>query len=328
MPPKTAKRKTKSTTGQEDDPWGPPQEQPEKKRRALASRTKNDDKDPGPETNKHADTPQRQFQSWAEWQSKFKDKERNDRIQFADKFKKDIETKREIAETLLGKSSEDLNEAACRYGKLLNKACAGIERSARSGTTKEHALNSPKDESLAKSSREILQTCRDLVAAHEQANVRTVAQGNMQLKEMRAIWSEDVSQAEKVLLYGAQYGERIIEHNVDLLANVEERSHLLTPPWDALKGPGQIALDMHLKSAEKLMKGSPTWGEQAVICVDKLMDIIALLYQAFGSLVSIIQTPGLGMAKAYGISQSRFVSGQGLLAVLLEDQAQAFEVTD
>lgn len=115
-----------------------------------------------------------------------------------------------------------------------------------------------------------------MVAVHEQANAKTLAQANTQLKKTRATWQEDTTHVEKVLLYGAQYGSKIIEYNTNLSASDEDRRQLLTPPRDALKGPGQMALEMHQKSIEKLLKGSPTWGEDVFTYVENFRGIMAV----------------------------------------------------
>lgn len=141
--------------------------------------------------------------------------------------------------------------------------------------THNNALDFPKNQPLFKAGQEVLQTCRELVTAHEEANDRTLIQPNLQLEEMRATWSEDVAQVEKVLLYGNQYGEKIVKLNVSLLPDLEDRTRLLLPPQDFLDEAGKIALEMHQKSTNMLMKDSSTWGEETLTLVDKLMDIIS-----------------------------------------------------
>ncbi|PSR87066.1 hypothetical protein BD289DRAFT_433039 [Coniella lustricola] len=110
----------------------------------------------------------------------------------------------------------------------------------------------PARRTLFKQGQEILQTCRELVTAHEDANDRDLAQPNLRLAEMRTTWTEDVAQIEKILLYGRQYGENIVKLNVSLSSDVEDRTRLLLPPQDALDEAGEIAREMHQRSTDML----------------------------------------------------------------------------
>lgn len=50
----------------------------------------------------------RQSPSWAEWQKKFNEKEKDDKRQFADAFKANVEKKREAVLNLIKQSTKSL----------------------------------------------------------------------------------------------------------------------------------------------------------------------------------------------------------------------------
>lgn len=82
--------------------------------------------------------------------------------------------------------------------------------------------------------------------------------------------------AHKVADYGAQYGEKIVRCTVDLSSRDESKIQLLTPPpGEKLSDAGQMALDMHQRSIEALGEGEPTWGEDALMYLDKFESMTA-----------------------------------------------------
>lgn len=129
---------------------------------------------------------------------------------------------------------------------------------------------------MFKAGQEVFKNCRDLVAVHEQANSKASAQGKTHVSERRTLWKADTEQARKAVVYGAQYGERIIQCKVDMSGNDETKIQLLTPPQIELSGPGQMALDMHQRSIETLAMGDSTWGDEVVKYLDKFAGIAAL----------------------------------------------------
>lgn len=129
---------------------------------------------------------------------------------------------------------------------------------------------------MFKAGQELFKKCRDLVAVHEQANNKASAQGNTHTSERRILWKADLEQVQKALMYAAQYSEKVIQCNVDMSSNGETKTRLLSPPRDVLNGPGQMALDMHQRSIEKLARGGPTWGEEALKYIDKFAGLAAM----------------------------------------------------
>lgn len=85
-----------------------------------------------------------------------------------------------------------------------------------------------------------------------------------------------MEQTQKAVVYGAQYGEKVIQCNIDMSSSDENKAHLIAPSGSILNGPGQMALDMHQRSIEKLMKGEPTWGAEALKYLDKFVSIAAV----------------------------------------------------
>lgn len=118
------------TGPKEEDPWGTPDDQPRKKPRASVPRVDNLDEDQHHERSlgskrvhplsghhdsilvaDHDPCDISQFQSWAEWQTKFNEKEKSDKWQFANTFNKNIEAKREDFGDLFDRCHNEL------YGK-------------------------------------------------------------------------------------------------------------------------------------------------------------------------------------------------------------------
>lgn len=121
-----------------------------------------------------------------------------------------------------------------------------------------------------------MKSCRKLVATHEQANDKTATRGTNQISKKHKLWDRDIAQIEKVLLYSAQLGEKLIACNVQLVATDEEdREQLLIPPHDALKGEGEFAVDIHKRSTERLLNAASTWGEDAFLYMEKFADLVA-----------------------------------------------------
>lgn len=85
-----------------------------------------------------------------------------------------------------------------------------------------------------------------------------------------------MEQARKAVVYGAQYGEKVIQCMVDMSGNDETKIQLLNPPQHKLSGPGQMALDMHQRSIERLAMGDSTWGDEVFNYLDKFAGIAAL----------------------------------------------------
>lgn len=118
---------------------------------------------------------------------------------------------------------------------------------------------------------------RELVAAHEQANSHYDVRPHTQTDERRALWKGDMEEAQKAASYGAQYGEKIVRCTVDLSNRDESKVQLLTPArGEKLSGAGLMALDMHQRSVEALAGGEATWGEQALMYLDRFEGITAV----------------------------------------------------
>lgn len=162
-----------------------------------------------------------------------------------------------------------------QHADLLKEACADMQPASRT-RSKKYKPKSLQEYPLYQTGQTIFETCRNIVGAHEQANDKTIANADHGTRKVRAMWMEDMTQVKKVLLHSAQYGKMIVASNIDLSANEEDRDQLLTPPRDEMKGPGQMALDIHQKSTERLLKGATTWGEAAIKYMDKLVGIVAI----------------------------------------------------
>lgn len=93
---------------------------------------------------------------------------------------------------------------------------------------------------------------------------------------MRTQWQIDISQMKQAVLHGEQYGQKLVGCQVDLWGDHEHRDQLLTPPREGLKSAGEVALDIHQNSMDRLLNGSRTWGEQAVAYVEGLVGVIAV----------------------------------------------------
>lgn len=167
------------------------------------------------------------------------------------------------------------NEVGRQHAELFKEACAGMQPASKS-RPKKNTPNSVQEYLLFKTGQTIFQTCRNIVTAHEQANDKTMAYRNPGTQEIRSMWTEDMSQVKRVLLHSAQYGKMIVACNIDLSANEEDRNQLLTPPRDEMKGHGQMALDIHQKSTDRLQKGATTWGEAAIKYMEKFVGIVAI----------------------------------------------------
>lgn len=132
-----------------------------------------------------------------------------------------------------------------------------------------------------KAGQQILQISRNMIHDHEQANRMALARNgdsNTHFEKIRTKWNGDMAQLEEVLRYGFQYGEKIVACNANLSTSDEDRSYLLTPDRNEFRETGRTALDMHHKSSEKLLKGMPTWGEEAKAYIDKILEVIAVAH--------------------------------------------------
>lgn len=167
--------------------------------------------------------------------------------------------------------------AAKKDTELFQNTCNDIEAATTSTPISEDG--SPKtrqDSSLFKAGQELFSRCRDLVAVHEQANGKASAQANLHTNEMCTLWKADMEQARKAVMYSAQYGEKIIRCHVDMANDENTKIKSLTPPRNVLDGPGQMAIDMHQKSIEKLTRGQSTWGGEALEFMDKFAGIAVI----------------------------------------------------
>lgn len=170
------------------------------------------------------------------------------------------------------------NDTGKEHADLVKKACEDIDPvSEYISKPKKGAVKTNEDSPLFKASQDIFKACRDLVAVHEQANGKVATQVKTQTSERRTLWKADMEQAQKVVGYGAQYGEKVVRCHIDLSSRDEDKMQPLTPPKDALSGPGQMALDMHQRSIETLLKGKSTWGEQSLLYMDKFVGIAGVL---------------------------------------------------
>ncbi|CAN8104033.1 unnamed protein product [Discula destructiva] len=269
MPPKAAKRKAKAAASDYDELWAAPTGQTRKRTRLPASRVEED-------SEKKAS---KQSPSWADWQKKFSDKEKDDKRQFATAFKQNVEKKREDILSLISQTKKTFHDADKEQTELLKKACADLDPAAES--TVKATTCSPKtaqDSPLFKAGQAFFKKCRDLVAVHEQVNDEvTTTQAATGSSERHALWKADMEQAQQVVRYGAQYGEKVVQCSIDMSSHDEEKMQLLNPSADALiNGPGQIALDMYQRSVEKLANGESTWGEEALLYLDKFVGIAAV----------------------------------------------------
>ncbi|KAJ4422866.1 hypothetical protein N0V82_002523 [Gnomoniopsis sp. IMI 355080] len=277
MPPRVIKRKSKAATGDDDDLWDVPSGQPMKRTRTsglrnTGSRIDEDSENAGQKAVK-------QFQSWAEWQKKFNNKEKDDKRQFAANFKENIEESREIIQLLINKSSESLTVVGKKQTELLKDACAKIEATTTpksNSNSKEGLPKARQDLPLFKAGQDLLNKSRDLVAVHEKANSKASALGNAHTNERRTLWKADMEQAQKAVLYSAQYGEKAIRCNVDMSSNEDTKTQLLSPPWQVLNSPGQMALDMHQRSIDKLARGEATWADETLKYMGKFAGIAAI----------------------------------------------------
>lgn len=138
-----------------------------------------------------------------------------------------------------------------------------------------NAARSVHEHSLFATGQNLFRACHSLVATHEQANGKTLAQACEQTSAIRTQWQADFLQMKKAMLHGEQYGQKLVGCQVDLWGGHECRDQLLTPPWESLKDAGKVALDMHQKSMDRLLNGSRTWGEQAFAYVERLVGIVA-----------------------------------------------------
>lgn len=140
------------------------------------------------------------------------------------------------------------------------------------------------DQPLFKTGQTLVHCCRKIITVHEQANDKTTAQGTNHINEKRVLWDKDIAQIEKVLLYSAQLGEKLIACNVQLgAAGEEDREQLLLPPQDSLKGEGKIAVAVHQRSTDGLLNGASTWGEEALLYMGKLVDLAAACETKLGN---------------------------------------------
>ncbi|KUI67961.1 hypothetical protein VM1G_03376 [Cytospora mali] len=256
MPPKAAKRKTKAVP-KDDDPWGSPDNQPKKKSRLSAAQAEKlvDDKH-------HAERPViSQFQNWADWQTKFEEKERSDKRQFGDAFKRNIEAKQDEFEALFVRSNDELNNMGNKYVKLIQDSYVESSPASKSNP-KPQATKSRQDHPLFKAGQHILQKCHKLIADHDETNDKAT-QGSTRPDLPHEQWKKDIHMVQELLLYGRQHGENIVECIVIPGSTDEGKGHLLTPDREELSETGRIAVDMYRKSAEGVMKGGPTWGEMA-----------------------------------------------------------------
>lgn len=158
----------------------------------------------------------------------------------------------------------------------MKDACDRTEAIAITSKSKKASPETRRSSSLFNAGQELLKNCRDLVAIHEQANSKASAQGKTHVNERRTLWKTDVEQARKAVVYGAQYGEKVIQCEVDMSGKDETKMQLLIPPPNELSGPGQMALDMHQRSIEALATGDSTWGDEVLNYLDKFAGIAAL----------------------------------------------------
>ncbi|KUI60639.1 hypothetical protein VP1G_07832 [Cytospora mali] len=269
MPPKAAKRKTK--VPKDDDPRGSPDNQPKKKSRLSAAQFEEQDDD-----KYHVErSASSHFQNWADWQTKFDEKEKNDKRQFSDAFKRNIEAKQDEFEALFVRSNDELYADVIPntfWGNRTDKASkeqheqqlvqeSYVEPSPASKSNPQpQATKSRQDHPLFKAGQHILQKCHKLIADHDEANNKA-AQGSTRPDLPHEQWTKDIHMVQELLLYGRQHGENIVECIVIPGSTDEGKGHLLTPDREELSETGRIAVNMYRKSAEGVMKGGPTWGE-------------------------------------------------------------------
>ncbi|ROW04013.1 hypothetical protein VSDG_01123 [Cytospora chrysosperma] len=255
MPPKAAKRKAKGS--KDDDPWRSPDDHLRKKPRPSTAVVDEVDED-----QYQAKRPaNNQFQTWSDWQTKFNEKEKSDKRDFANAFNRNIEAKRNEFDALFSRSNDELINADNKYAMLIEEPCTDTQTASKSNP-KVQAAKSRQDHPLFKAGQHILQKCHNLVADHGKAS-KKATQGSTKATLPRELWEDEIASVQELLLYGRQHGENIVECIVVPSPSDEEKSHLLTPDKEELSLTGKLAVAMYRKSAEGVMKGGPTWGEVA-----------------------------------------------------------------
>ncbi|KAG8160462.1 hypothetical protein KVR01_009998 [Diaporthe batatas] len=242
MPPKAGKRK-KEVDLHDEGSRGSPDDRPRKKTRTSTT-----------QANQH-------FSGWVAWQNKFNEKEKTEKRQFADDFQQKLESKQTEIQNLIHTSNRDLNAARDKYSKLAWEANQDNDVSSK-GKPQAQGRSSREENPLYKAGQHIFQNCRELVAAHEQANSHA-PQNNTRLSLLREQWKEDITSVRELLLYGRQHGENLVDCLIVPSSAKEEKSRLLTPDTKGLSETGTMAVSMFRKSTGAINESGTTWGELA-----------------------------------------------------------------
>lgn len=163
-----------------------------------------------------------------------------------------------------------------KHTELFKEACADVEPLAESGSKSARSFpKAAKDSPLFKAGQSLFEKYHELVTAHEETNSNPAMQVSTQTNDRRKVWEADIAQAEKVVAYAAQYGEKVVRCAIEMSSRDEHKMQLLTPPRHGLNGPGQMAMHIHQRSIDTLVKGESTWGEEALMCMEKFESLAA-----------------------------------------------------
>ncbi|KAL1877037.1 hypothetical protein Daus18300_002647 [Diaporthe australafricana] len=251
MPPKASKR----TTGLNDDgSWGDSQDRPRKKTRVSIAHIDDQDENHSSQANK-------QFSSWVAWQTKFSEKEKTEKRQFADDFTQKLKSKQTKIQDLIATSKHEFAATEERYSKLTKAASDDYKPNSKTKSRPQTAT-SREEHHLFKSGQQVFKNCRDLIAVHGRAKSKA-SQDNDKLGLPREQWKEDVASVQELLVYGRQHGENIVECIIVPTSCNEEKSRLMTPDIQRLSETGKMAVNLYRKSTGSISESGSTWGELA-----------------------------------------------------------------
>ncbi|KAI3399164.1 hypothetical protein diail_7533 [Diaporthe ilicicola] len=236
------------------DLWEASQDRPRKK--ARVSTIHNDDQD-----ESHSSRASKQLSGWVAWQTKFSEKEKTEKRQFADDFTQKLESKQAEIQNLIATSTHGFAATGEKYSKLIKEASDDCKPGSKAKPRPQTAT-SREEHPMFKAGQQIFQNCRELIAVHGRANSKG-SRDNAKLATPRQQWKEDIASVRELLLYGRQYGEQLLECIIVPSSSDEEKSHLLTPDMHALSETGKMAVSLYHKSTGGIDGGGTTWGELA-----------------------------------------------------------------
>ena len=164
-----------------------------------------------------------------------------------------------------------------KYSKLVKEAHHDNNTNSKSKPQAQTFI-SREQHPLFKAGQQIFQNCRELVSAHERANLK-VSQDNTKLSLPREQWKEDIASVQELLLYGRQHGENLVDCLI-VPSGSNEKSRLLTPDVQGLSDTGTMAVNMYRKSTGAINGRGQTWGELAKSqagAFGKILDDLATL---------------------------------------------------